>query len=108
MLYSIKQLVIKNGSQIFIPLGKPATKWYDVIGKTITPWKRIVRIYNTYHLMDGLFEEDEDLNLSYTNCIDHIEGFKAQLEATKVLEVIQMKMFDYTNKDDMITKFYEL
>ncbi len=101
MLYSIKQITLRNGDEIFIPLAKEESKWYDVIGKKMTKWERIVKIYNTYQLLN-IFEDEDNLGLTYEDCIDHIEEFKSMIETRQGLYVSEIVMMKYIDKEQIL------
>lgn len=97
MEYSVKRIKFRDGRQLFIPLVRSRNE--GLLGKLLSrldpdnDWKRIVKIYNKYILMD-IFDESEDFGLTEEDCKEHIEAYRKQLLEKSNDEVVEMQLID--------------
>lgn len=86
--FAVRTVVLNNGKTIFIPMVRSIFAYRQ--------WMRIVCIYDRFVLQDL----DFDVNLTYNDCLAHIEGYKQQLikncencvHTTETVEISKLKL----------------
>lgn len=84
--FSIKMEVSVSGKQNFTPVCREKS----IFGKYLSSkWLRIVKIYNTYAIIEIDFEPE----LSFAECEEHIRGYKKQLEEQRSAEIAKVEFY---------------
>lgn len=68
--FAVKKEILNNGRELFTPVVRKKKRWVS------ENWSRITCIYGKYSLV-GIDWEPE---LTYDECVEHIEGYKEALK----------------------------
>ncbi len=85
--YAIKKIEKKNKECIYVPMVRIQSKIRII---NLNEWERIIKLYNTFDRTTSYLESD--FGLSKEDCVEHIEGFKKQVQSdeAQIVDVIEI------------------